>query len=208
MHILINDKPVDMLTPKIEKCLLLAKMHEQAKGTVMTAADATAYYISHTRKWFVILSSIAAVLMIGVFSAGISYEPRNAPTFILFALVIGGIFGLFMWWLLRHRVRTWNKKLAHRGEGLPPPGTQVSYDANGLTLGTETFAWPTLAVEQAEIALNSALSGDTSETIGTIERLSLRANSRTVTLDRQMMQNGLVLVDNVWRKVRPKAAKP
>jgi hypothetical protein len=205
LHILINDKPVDSLTPRVEKCLMLAKVHEQAKGTVMTAADATNYYISHTKRWFAIMGTVAVVLIVGIISAGISYEPRNAPTFILFALVLLGVFGLFMWWLLRRRIRTWNKKLEHRGEGLLPSGTQVSYDANGLTLGTETFAWPTLAVEQAEIALNTALSGDTSETIGTIERLSLRASSRTFTLDRQMMQNGLVLVDNVWRKVRPKA---
>jgi hypothetical protein len=206
LHIVINDKPVDALAPRVEKSLLLAKVHEQANGVIMTAADATDHYIRQTRKWFVILGSAGIVAMAAIMVAGISYEPRNAATFVIFGLAIGGTLGGFLWWLLGRRVRTWNAKLAGRAEGLPPPGTAVSFDANGLTLGAETFAWPSLSVDQVEITLSGTGSGDTSDTVAVVERLSLTAGARAFTLDRQMMQNGIVLVDNVWRRMRPKPA--
>jgi cytochrome bd-type quinol oxidase subunit 2 len=202
----VNDKPADSLTPRVEKGLLLAKQLETAKGAVMTTTDATDLYIGRTRRLFTIVGPVAVVLIVGIIIAGISYEPRNASTFILFALVVLGGFGFFMWWMLRRKVRLWNEKLAHRGDGLPAAGTQISFDANGLTIGAETFAWPTIAIDQVEITLTNALSGDTGESMAIIERLALKSGARTLALDRQMTQNGPQLVDNVWRRVRPKPA--
>jgi hypothetical protein len=31
----------------------------------------------------------------------------------------------------------------------------------------------------------------------------VKTGSRSVTLDRAMLENGLLLVDNAWRKLRP-----
>ena len=43
---------------------------------------------------------------------------------------------LFMRLLLYDRVRTWNRKLAHRVEGLAPSGTAIQLDAHGVSVGT------------------------------------------------------------------------
>jgi hypothetical protein len=205
VRILVNDKPVEALKPKVN--YLLAKVREEVKGTVMTAPDATAYYIRHTSRWFKILGGMVIAFTIVVVAAGSSYEPRNAPTFILFALVACGSLAAFMVWMLRRRIRIWNEKLSHRGEGLPAAGTQISIDARGLALGVESFAWAALSLDQVEMTrVTHSTGANTSETVHIIERLSLRAGSRAFTLDRQMMQNGPVLVDNIWRRLQPKPA--
>src|SRR5579862_8199251 len=108
MRVLVNDKPADALTARVEKSLRLAKPREQAEGMVMTAAAATNYYVAHTRKWFVIVGAIAVVLMIGIVIVGVTNEPGSAALLILSMVAIGGCLGLFLWLLLRIRVRTWN----------------------------------------------------------------------------------------------------
>ena len=72
-----------------------------------------------------------------------------------------------------------------------------------VTVGADIFAWPALAIDQVELSRTSMQSGDTSTLVHIIERLSVKAGSRSVTLDRAMLENGLLLVDNAWRKLRP-----
>jgi hypothetical protein len=38
--------------------------------------------------------------------------------------------------------------------------------------------------------------------IHVVERLSLAAATKPIVLDRAMLQNGLLLIDNVWRMLR------
>jgi hypothetical protein len=38
-----------------------------------------------------------------------------------------------------------------------------------------------------------------------IERLSVAAGPKTVVLDRALMRNGILLVDNCWRRLRAAA---
>ena len=52
MRILIDDKPVDGLTAKRERSLMLGKVQDSVKGTVLTPAEATETYIRQTRRWF------------------------------------------------------------------------------------------------------------------------------------------------------------
>jgi hypothetical protein len=117
-------------------------------------------------------------------------------------LIICAVFVLFMYLLLGHRVRTWNSKLAHRSEGLPPAGTAIFLDAKGLSVGSDIFAWPSLAIDQVELTRASTSSGETSTVIHIVDRLSLSAGTKTIVLDRAMLHNGLLLVDNAWRKLR------
>src|SRR5947207_14655844 len=106
MRILIDDKPVDGLTAKRERSLMLGKVQDSVKGTVLTPAEATETYIRQTRRWFVLMAAIAI--------AGISSDPREGAFIAVGALVVGGALLLFMVLLLRHRVRNWNRKIAHR----------------------------------------------------------------------------------------------
>ncbi len=202
MRILINDKPVDALTPKHEKSFMLSKVQQDAKATVLTPDEATKTYIAHTRRWFLILGGIAIVLMAGIAVVGMVGDPMDGGMIAIGAAIIGAAFVLVMYLLLGHRVRTWNRRLQHRSEDLLPAGTTLVIDAGGLTVGTELFAWPSLAVDLLELSSASLPSGDTSTLVHIIERISLRAGTKVIMLDRVMLQNGLLFVDNTWRRLR------
>jgi len=202
MRILINDKPVDALTPKQEKSFMLSRVEPEIKATVLTPAEATEFYITQTKRWFRILGGIALVLIVAFAIVGLVADPMDGGFVAVGAVIIGGAFVLFMYLLLGHRLRTWNRKLAHRSEGLPPAGTAIFLDTKGLAVGAEIFAWPSLAIDQVELTRTSVSSGGTTSVIRVIERLSLVAGTKAIVLDRAMLQNGLLLIDNAWRKLR------
>jgi len=201
MRILINDKAVNALTPKVAKSLMLSKVQDEVKARVRTPAEATEFYVSQTKRWFIILGVVAVVAMAVISIAGLSYEPNDAPFLIVGMLVIIGALLLFMLLLLRHRVRSWNARLHHRSEGLPPPNTAIFLDDRALSVGADIFAWPSLAIDQVELSGSSVPSGDTSTLVHIIERLSVKAGPKSVTLDRALIENGLLLIDNAWRKL-------
>ena len=201
MRILIDDQPVDGLTAKRERSLMLGRVQDEVKGTVLTPAGATETYVRQTKRWFTILAVLALVLMVAISIAGISYEPRDGAFIAVGVVIIGGGLLLFMRLLLSHRVRTWNRKLAHRVEGLSPPGTAIQLDGRGVAVGTELFDWPSLAIESVEFTSGTLPQGDSSTDIMLVERLSLTAGAKGFVLDRAMMQNGILLVDNVWRRL-------
>jgi hypothetical protein len=201
MRILIDDKPVDALTPKRERSLMLGRAQDDVKGAVLTPAEATESYVRQIKRWFTILTVIALVLMAAISIAGISYEPRDGAFVAVGVVVIGGGLLLFVRLLLGRRVRTWNRKLAHRVEGLAPPGTAIQLDARGVSVGTEVFDWPSLVIESVEFTSGTLPQGDTSTDIMLVERLSLTAGAKAFVLDRAMMQNGILLVDNCWRRL-------
>lgn len=206
MRILIDDKLVDGLTPKQEKTFFLSKVQEAVKGRILTPAEATQVFIAQTRRWFMIIGAIGGVLMLAVVIGGVVGEPKSAAFVILFAVVVIGALVLFMTLILRHRVKVFTAKMAHRIEGLMPVGTVLAIDNAGLSVGPETFTWPMLAIDMLELSTGSLPSGDTSTDIMIVERLSVAAGPKTFMLDRAMTENGMLLVDNVWRRLRPAAA--
>jgi hypothetical protein len=205
MRILIDDKPADGLTPKQEKTFFLSKVQETVKGRILTPAEATQVFIRHTKQWFMIFGGIGLVLMVGVVIAGFVGEPNSAGFILLFAIVMIGTLVLLLRLILRHRVKVFTAKIAHRLEGLMPVGTVLAIDGAGLSVGSETFAWPMLAIDTVELSTGSLPSGDTSTDIMIVERLSVAAGPKTFMLDRAMIENGMLLVDNVWRRLRPAA---
>jgi hypothetical protein len=202
MRVLINDKPADALTPKQEASFMLSKVQRDVKATVLAPADATQAYIAQTKRWFLILGSIALMVMLAFAIVSLVADPMDGGFVSVGAVIIGAAFVLFMYLLLGHRVRTWNRKLQHRSEGLAPPGTVIFIDAKGLSVGAEIFAWPSLAIDQVELMRTSVSSGNTTSVIHVVERLSLLAGTKAIVLDRAMLQNGLLLMDNAWRKLR------
>ncbi len=202
MRILVNDKPVDALMPRQEKSFTLSRAEQEVKAIVLTSAEATQAYVAQTKRWFLILGGLAVLVMLGTAAAGPFIDPMDGGFISVGALIICAVFVLFMYLLLGHRVRTWNRKLAHRSEGLPPAGTAIFLDAKGLSVGSDIFAWPALVIDKVELTLASVSSGDSSSDVLIVERLSLSAGTKTIVLDRAMLRNGLLLVDNAWRKLR------
>ena len=203
MRILIDDKPVDGLTPKQEKTFFLTKVQEAVKGRILSPAEATQALVARTRQWFTVAGSIGGVLMLLVVVGGVIGEPKSAAFIIGLAIVVVAAVALMMTLNLRHRVKVFTAKMAHRIDGLMPAGTVLAIDGAGLSVGPDTFAWPTLAIDTVELSTGSMPSGDTSTDIMIVERLSVAAGPKTFTLDRAMVENGMLLVDNVWRKLRP-----
>ncbi len=208
MRILIDNKSVDGLTPKQEKTFFLSKVQEAVKGRILTPDQATRIFIRQTKQWFMIMGAIAGVLMLLVVIGGVVGEPRSAAYIIVFAIVIVGVLALIMNLNLRHRVKVFTARMAHRLEGLVPVGTVLAIDGTGLSIGPEIFPWPMLAIDTVELSSGSMPSGDTSTDIMIVERLSVAAGPKTFTLDRAMTENGMLLVDNVWRRLRAAAPAP
>lgn len=206
MRVLINGKPVDALTAKQERELILSRTEEAVQGSVLPADQATDTYIRQTKRLFVILGSIGIVLILGISIAGAISDEMDGWLIAPAGVVIAGALALFIFLLLRHRIRVWNRGLAHRLEGLAPAGTAIAIDANGLSVAAEAFAWPSLAIELVEVTRFSTSSGEQTNTSYIIDRLSLAASTRVIVLDKAMTKNGPLIVDNVWRRMRPAAS--
>jgi hypothetical protein len=201
VRILVNGNPVDALTPRLENSLVLARTQETVTGAVMTPAEATEAYVGQTRRRFTLLGAIALVLMLAIAVVGIVADPIDGGVVALGVVIVGGALLLFMVLMLRRRVRGWNARLAHRGQGLTPAGTAIGLDAAGVTIGAQSFGWPSLRIEQIELTSGNLPSDDTSEDVSVIERLALGAGDRILVLDRAMLKNGPLLVDNAWRRL-------
>jgi hypothetical protein len=202
MRVVIDDKPADALTPKQESSFFLSKVQEEVTGRILASDEATTVYVARTRLWYTIVGAIGLVLMVGAVVAGVVGEPRNALFFILFGMVMGALLIAFLALMLRHRRRVFRRKIGHRIEGLMPVGTVLGIGARGLSIGPETFAWPTLALDTVELSTGSLASGDTSTRIMIVERLAVATGGKLFVLDRAMTGNGMLLVDNVWRRLR------
>jgi hypothetical protein len=202
MRILINDKPVDELTPKLVKSLMLAKVQTEVKARVLTPAEATEAYIKRTKRWITVATILALVFMVVVI-AGLSYEPRDAPVVVPVMLLSAGGLILLVTYSMRRRVRKWNAQLLHRTEGLAPAGTAIFLDDKALSIGSDILAWPALVIDQLELTRTTLQSGETSTVVHSIEHLSLKAGDKSIVLDRAIIENGALLVDNAWRKLQP-----
>lgn len=199
MRVSIDSKEVVAFTPRMQKDLLLARAQEKVAGSVMSAADATRQYIRQTGRWFFILGAVAVVLILALTVAGALTDPIDGGLIAVAGPIVAGVLVFFLWWLLRRRIGTWNARLGHRQEGLPAIAAGLSVDATGLAVGIETFAWPGLAIEAIELSEFASNSDGQSTIIYMIERLALSAGPRAFVLDRAMLRNGPLLVDNAWR---------
>ena len=202
MRILLDGKPVAALTAKQERAIGLSKAAESIEGAVLSAEDATAAYIRQTKWLFGILGGIALVLMLGI-AIGVTVDDSvnqgDRQMIVAGAIVAAILLATFLWLVLRYRIRRWNRMLDERRQGLPPPGTAIRLDAEGLAVATQRFAWPSLALEQVEFSVGS--SGADSDTVYTIQRLSLASPGGPIVLDKGMIRNGYLIVDNVWRRL-------
>ena len=202
MRILINGKPVATLTTRQERDLRVAKAADSIEGSVLTAEEATASYIRRTRFLFVALGTIGLVLMLGMaigvtLDEGVNQSDRLVGQ--VGGIVTSALLVTFLWFMLGYRIRRWTRTLGKRQEGMPSAGTVIRLDAERLAVAAQSFAWPSLALEQVEIA--EASSGPDSGTVYIIERLSLAAPGGAIVLDKAMIGNGARIVDNVWRRL-------
>ena len=108
------------------------------------------------------------------------------------------VFWLALWLIVRYRIGKWNDGLAVRASGLPPVGTRIAVEEAGLVVGTKTFPWPSLRIDQVELRK----FGQRYRNVYFLERLSLATAEEVVVLDAAMMDKGMLLIGNVWHRLR------
>jgi hypothetical protein len=200
MRIMLDEKPVDALTPKNAGSQMRPRIAEQASGMVYTPDEAKTAVTEQNSRVLVLVGAIAVMLIGGIMIAGSSYEPSSTAAFAITGVLLVGSLMVFMYFLHQLRIRKWSEKLDHRLQGLAPAGTTVSIDANGLTVGGDSFAWPSLAIELVEVRTFSVADSD--DVTHMVERLQIKTQDRrTLVLDRYMVSDGAMLVDSVWRRL-------
>jgi hypothetical protein len=212
MRILVNHELVDAITPGLRQSFPVIDGPQEAKGTVLTAAEATSTYVSDHKRRFVLVTTIGVAVMLALGVIGLFAGPGIAA--VVEPVVVLGCVSLvlFVFFLFRSRMRSWNHRLARRTEGLPPAGTAVTVDGNGLTLDATTYAWSSLSIDQVELVPETVPVpvDETTKTIHVADRLSLRAGTNVLVLDRAMLRNGPALVEIAWRRlleVAPEAVR-
>jgi len=196
MRVLVDDKPHDPLTPAQERDIGLSRAQELAEGSMLSAEEATRSYISQTKWLFVIMGGLCLLLTGGL---GLLADPID-QAMIYGAVVVANLsLAAFLFFLLRRRARVWNDRMGLRLLGLAPAGSRIGFDATGLSVGDRALPWEALQIRQVDLAEFTARRA----TMYRIDRLSLDSPSGTVVLDPAMMRNGRLMVDNIWRRLRP-----
>jgi hypothetical protein len=81
---------------------------------------------------------------------------------------------------------------------MAPADTAIGVTAAGVAVAGHIFPWPTLAIEQVELAK----FGTRYRTMFTLERLTLAGPEGVVVLDPALMRNGHLIIGNAWRRMR------
>lgn len=196
MRVLVGNKSHDPLTEKQERKINLSRQQDSIKGAILSPDDATQAYIGSTRKLFIIVTVLTFILSMGIASLA---DEMDRSLVLGGAIVINVLLAAFFFFLLRHRIKVWNAVLGLRVLGLEGTGTAISLDAAELGVASQIFPWPTLGIDQVEFAAFSTRN----MAAYTIERLSFATPTGRVVLDAAMMQNGRLIVDNAWRRLRP-----
>jgi hypothetical protein len=196
MRVLVNDKPHDPLTPAQQRMLSLTRVQDSAESSVLSAEEATRGYIRPIKRLFVVAGVFFVLIACGV---ALVAEPSDRAAVYGFIIVASLAVAVALFLALRRRARIWSERMGLRRLGLPPAGSRIGFDAAGLSIGDRTLPWSLLQIHQVDFAEFTSRYAS----MYRIERLSLAVSSDPVVLDAEMMRNGRVFVDNIWRRLQP-----
>ena len=203
MHILIDDKPSDPLTPAQQRDISLWTMKDSFQGSMLSADEATRAFTRKT-KWLYVIATVL-FFVLGCSVALVANSSDQLPIFAAI-VVITLLLAACQFLLLRRRTRIWNERMSRRLLGLAPSAGRIGFDTIGLGVGDRVLPWGTLAIQQVDFIRHSiGLTGGRRSTMYIIERLSLTSPSEAVVLDTAMMASGRLIVDNVWRRLTDRA---
>jgi hypothetical protein len=199
MHVLIDEKPSEPLTPAQQRETSLWTMKDSFQGSMLTADEATRAYTGKT-KWLYIVST-GGFFALGC-GAALVAAPSDQPAIYIAVLVLTLMIAASQFLFLRRRTRLWNERMTSRVAGLAPSSGKVGFDTTGLGIGDRVLPWNTLAIQQVDFICHSiGQTGGRRATMYIIERLSLTSPSGPVVLDTAMMRSGRLIVDNIWRRL-------
>lgn len=199
MRVVVNGRPADQLEPSIERQLVSGSPHERVQGAVMGADEAVAATGRSLRILYSVLCGLAAVIMLGALIGVGSYEPRDLTFLIPFVLVLAGGLALLMRFTYRRNTGKVRQRAAEQLSRMPPVGTMVLAEADGLGVGQDRYPWSALAVSAIDVTATNFNDAP----LNLIERLELDgAGPRPLVLDAVLIGNGRAVVDEIWRRLR------
>jgi hypothetical protein len=195
MRVRIGDKLAATFPPEQEKAINPYRVQDRVEGVVLSKEAATDAYIRQTKWLYAILCGLALALTLGAGLLAAAVDRAMTYSVIVAANLL---LALALHLLLRRRVGQWNATLDARVAGLPAVGTTIVADGAGLTVGTKTHPWPSIEIEQVDLAQFTQQRS----TVYFVERLLLAAGAERIALDVGMIGNGRLIVGNSWRRLR------
>ncbi|MEO9168191.1 MAG: hypothetical protein ABI230_07305 [Aestuariivirga sp.] len=198
MQIYIDDKPVDGLSAKQQKYIKLGKEHIVATAKIISD-DAAAARLEHVSLIFHIALGILVALLLSGIVIGVTVTEDNTlnkPLIIGFALAIAILIAFMFRYSIRRTRRNWQKATNTRTAGVPPAGSIVSINADGLTLNAQRITWPDIAIEAVGFRYIPDNEGPTTMSV---ERLVLTSPQASFALDTRMMDKGADVVNQIYR---------
>jgi amino acid transporter len=195
VRVLIDGKLHEPFLPAEEQDVRQFRAEESVQGAVLSADEATGTQIRQTRRLFVILWTLTAIVAAVIASLA---EPADQAMVLGGAVIVVAALGAFFAFVLWRRKRNWQRDLPRRLAGMAPADTVVGITAAGVAVAGQIFPWSTLAIEQVELARFGARY----RTMFTLERLTLAGQGVVVVLDPALMRNGHLIIGNAWRRMR------
>jgi hypothetical protein len=195
MRVLIDGNVHEPLSPAEEQDVRQFRAEESVEGSVLSADEATKARASQTKLVFMILWAFVAIVSAVVASLA---EPADQALVFVGAVLAVGALGAFFAFSLWRRKRSWQRDLPRRLAGMAPADTVIGVTPAGVAVAGQIFPWPTLAIEQVELAKFGARY----RTMFTLERLTLAGPGGVVVFDPALMRNGHLIIGNAWRRMR------
>ncbi len=196
MQLFVNGKKRDGLSPGQERDITLGRKQSEVQSFVLAGDVATATFFRILRIVYLSLGGfcIAAFVAVGVFALT---DYQELWPVVPVAVVLAVAMPLFMRWMYRRQTRQWLSRLPERVAALPPSGTIVRLDVAGLTSGGRTLAWPDMTVSLLELIATQFENASSYY----VDRMVIVAGRETIALDRRLMKNGQMIVDEAYRRL-------
>lgn len=199
MRVFIDDNQVSIFTARQMRDVdARPPKAETVEGPLLDLVTVDQRVTRAGRLFYGGLGAVVAVI-IGGLVVGLTFGATGSEqrTVLPVAVVAALACVVMIRWAYRRGIRRWRDQREARAAALPPAGTRVRVDADGLTIGQAQAAWSRLVVE--EVHFNKvAVSDDTSYWI---ERLALSVDGSHFLVDREFLREGQAIVKFAYVKL-------
>jgi hypothetical protein len=201
MLMFVDGKPVDSYgTRRSPKVQAKAPRRMPLDGAVLDARQAGAAFLLSWRSLFGGVG-FAGLMLVIVPLGGIIFAANSIPlTTIAFIAVPSIAIGIVLLVVRQVGVRRrWDAGVAERVAALPPPGTQVRLNEDGVAVSDVSAAWGELTVQRLD--LNYFEGDEGQDPFYRVERVTLAAGDKRIVLDRDLISGGQALVDAAFARL-------
>jgi len=194
MRVTINDRPADWLTDGQEKDVRLASTWAVIEGSVLDSSVAAAKVLF---RWRIVCVCFVAFVWLVLFVMAALARPDDRTFMGNLALVLAVLTPLALWlayWIKRERLYA---SLPERTRASPATGTSVRVDGSGVTIGSRSAAWNEVAIDGVDLARVTGAHGYRAYYV---KRLHLRLNEVPFVLDKSLLDEGVAIVDEIYRR--------